>query len=407
MTSLDATECVTAYLSLDPEAHRNPQRFYDALRQQQTVHHDPATGFYLVSNPDAVREIFADHDTYSSVDLFGPGLTAAIAYIVSTLTEEQRQHFISPLDTIITSGGETHQRLRKAVNPFFSKTAIRDRHASIRARADAILDGLPNEVDWVQDFCSPLTVRTIADLIGVADTDFATITRWNRLFAALATGANLGPNVIDEYIDFTKEFTEYVRAMTARVRENPDLNLLSHLVDQGDDLTELELMQMLMVLFIAGSHTTAETLRHIAIRIAEDTALLDRLRTHPETIPAFVEECIVELSPANSSFRTALRPTTLQGTEIPEGAIILLVIAAANQDIADRDRHLAFAHGVHKCLGQHLARTEFQAAIEAMVGRYDKITLTQPLEELTVYPHLLIPSHPNLYVRLHHRKPPT
>jgi cytochrome P450 len=400
--------CVTAYLNLDPEAHRNPQKFFDVLREEQeTLYRDPATGFYVVSNPEAVREIFSDQDTYSSADAFGPGPAAAVAYIVSTLTEEQRQYFISPVETMNTSDGETHRRLRKAANPVFIRNAIGHRRASIRARADAILDALPNEVDWVQDFCSPLTVHTIADLIGVADTDFATITRWNRLFAAMATGANVGPNIIDEYIDFTEEFTLYFRAMAARVRENPDSNLLSHLVDQGDDLTELELMRILMVLFIAGTATPTETLRHMAIRIAEDTDLIDRLRAHPETIPAFVEECIAELSPSTSVFRTARRATTLQGTEIPKGATLMLVIAAANQDIVDRDRHLAFGHGVHKCLGQHLARIEFQAAIEASVERYDKIRLTQPLEELTVYPHLLIPSHPNLYVRLDRRKPPT
>jgi cytochrome P450 len=408
MTAVGRAACVTAYLNLDPEAHRNPQEFFDVLREEQeTLYRDPATGFYVVSNPDVVREIFSDHGTYSSADLFGPGLVAAVAYIVSTLTEEQRQYFISPVETMITSGGETHRRLRKAVNPFFTRSAIGDRHASTRARIDAILDGLPDEVDWVQDFCSQLTVRTIADLIGIPDSDFATIVRWNQLFAAMATGANLTPNIFDEYIDFTKEFTLYFRAMAVRVRENPDSNLLSHLLDQGDDLTERELMQMLMILFIGGTATTTETLRYVAIRIAEDAALIDGMRTHPETIPGFVEECIAELSPSTSSFRTALRPTILQGTEVPEGAILLLVIAAANQDIADRDRHLAFGHGVHKCLGQHLARIEVRAAVEAMVERYDKITLTQPLEELTVYPHLLIPSHPNLYVRLDRRKRPT
>jgi cytochrome P450 len=405
MTTSDAAAYATAYLSLDAEAHRKPQEFFAALRKQETIYHDPITGFYLVSNPDTVRQIYGDPETYSSGDAFGPILTAANAYIMTILTEEQCQHFISPAETIQSSDGEMHRRLRKAINPFFTKNAIRDRYASIRARADTILDGLPNEVDWVEDFCSPLTVRTIADLIGISDADFATIMRWNRLLASLATGANLTPTIIDDYIDFTKEFTEYFRANAGRVRENPDSHLLSHLLDQGDELTEQELMLMLLILFMAGTTTTTILLAHMAVRIAEDTALIDRMRTHPETIAAFFEECIAERSPVNCSYRTTCRPATVQGTDIPAGATLLLLVAAANQGIPDHERHLAFGYGVHRCVGDYLARIEVQAALEAVVERYNKITLTRPLEELPVHPHLMIPSHPNLYVRLHQRKP--
>jgi cytochrome P450 len=405
MKTADIAADITAFLTLDPEAHRNRHELYSALRAQNSVHHDAVTGMYLVSDPDAIREILLDDgETYSSAEALSPPTTAASDYMESILTEEQREHFIVPKVSVITSDGDRHRRLRKAIQPFFATTAVRRRHNRIRAGAGAILDGLSGKVDWVDDFCRPLTTHTIVDIIGAPGTDFDTVARWNGLLASLATGANVTANTIGEYIDFTKEFTEYFRARADQVRENPDSSLLSHLLAQGDDLTEMELLQLLLIIFPAGTFTTVMVLSHIATRMTEDPGIIERLRANPDTIPELVEGWLVERSPTASLFRTTMRPTTVQGTEIPAGASLLLVVGAANQDLPDIKNHLAFGHGGHRCVGAPLARTQITAALEAVVERYDGITLTQPLDQLPVHPHLFFPAYLHLYVELHRRK---
>lgn len=390
----------TAYLALDPGAFRDPQPLFDALRGQPTIQRDPATGFYLVADPDTVRSVLRDCDTFSSADAFSPALTESVHFLMSVLTDAQREHFVSPVESIMTSDGETHKRLRAAVNAYFTKAAIRRRHPAIRARAAEVLDGLGAEADWVQDFCTPFTVHVIADILGVPDTDFETIVRWDRLLSALATGAEVTAETINAYLEFTKEFDEYFRERAARLARNPNDSLLSHLVSQGERLTDHERIQFLLILFPAGSASTVILLTHIAIRLARQPGLLRELRATPETIPSFVEDSVVERTPSANVFRTATREVTLQGTTIPAGSVLLLLLGAANRGISSQAHHLAFGYGIHRCLGAELARAEGHAALEEILARYQSLTLAQPVESLPIHPHLLIPSHPQLPVSL-------
>jgi cytochrome P450 len=390
----------TAYLALDPEAFRDPRPLFDALRAQPTIYLDPATGFYLVADPDTVRSVLQDSDTFSSADAFSPALTESVHFLMSVLTDEQREHFVSPVESIMTSDGETHKRLREAVNAYFTKAANRRRHSAIRARAAEVLDDLGAEADWVQDFCVPFTVHVIADILGVPDTDFNTIVRWDRLLSALATGAEVTAETINTYLEFTKEFDEYFHERAAVLARNPNDSLLSHLVSQGEGLTDHERIQFLLILFPAGSASTVILLTHIAVRLARQPGLMRELRTAPETIPSFVEDSVVERSPSANIFRTATREVTLQGTTIPAGSVLLLLLAAANRGLPSQARHLAFGYGIHRCLGAELARTEGLAALEEILARYQSLTLAQPVESLFIQPHLLIPSHPHLPVSL-------
>ncbi|MFE0104863.1 cytochrome P450 [Streptomyces sp. NPDC059009] len=277
---------------------------------------------------------------------------------------------------------------------------MRTRTPAIRARAAEVLDRLPQDADWVQDFCMPYTVHVIADLLGVPDTDHDTITRWDTLLTSLATGAELTAETVTAYLDFTQEFTEYFRDRAAHLADHPDGSLLSHLIQEGDNLTDHERIQFLLILFPAGSTTTVILLTHIAMRLAAQPDVIAELRADPAARPDFIEECLVERSPSANVFRTTTRDVVLQNTPIPAGAHLLLLVAAANQDIPDRSAHLAFGHGVHRCLGAQLARTEARAALDELLARYGHIALRADPSSLPVRPHLLIPAYERLPIRL-------
>jgi cytochrome P450 len=395
METLDAS----AYLALEPEAHRNPQPLFEALRAQETIHRDPTTGFYLVAKPESVRTVFRDSEVYSSVDAFSPALTQATQFLLGILTEEQRKDFLSPVLSIMTADGDTHERLRKAINPYFTKVAMRQRHSLIRDRAAQVLDRLPADCDWVEDFAMPFTVHVIADMLGVPDIDYDMVARWDHLLTSLANNVNAAPD-LDAYLNFTKEFTEYFRNRLAYVEKHPDGSLLDSLLQQGDVLTEHERLQLILILFPAASATTVIYLTHLAVRLANESELLSGMRANPDTIPTFVEDSLVALSPATNIFRTTSRDVVLQDTAIPAGSVLLLFVAAANQALPEGASHMVFGHGIHRCLGAQLTAVEMHAALEAIVGRYQRFTLAQPLDTLPHNPHILIPNYPHLPVHL-------
>ncbi|GAB2713553.1 cytochrome P450 [Nocardia thraciensis] len=396
MNAVDAS----AYLRLDPDAHRDPRPLFDALLAEGGIHRDLSTGFYLIADPRTVRAILGDPEIFSSADAFSPALTEATRALVGHLTEEQRKYYVSPVESIMTSDGALHQRLRKAVTPFFTKAAVERRRKTLQKKAAVILAALPRECDWVQDFCVPYTVRIIADIIGVPETELDTITRWDALLGALATGAELPSDALGTYLDFTKEFTGYFLEQAGRLANRPDDSLLSHLVQQGDMLTDHERIQFLLILFPAGSASTVILLTHIAVRLAQNPELIDQLRCQPDTVASFVEGCVVERTPSANIFRTTTREVTLLNRVVPAGSHLLLVLGAANKAIHGQAGHLSFGYGVHRCLGASLARAEGCAAVEEITHHFRRISLARPLETLPVRPHLLIPTHPHLPVQL-------
>jgi cytochrome P450 len=174
----------------------------------------------------------------------------------------------------------------------------------------------------------------------------------------------------------------------------PDYALLSGLVaasDEGDRLTDEEIVGMGMILLIAGHETTANLVANSVFALLRDPDLRARAvatRTAGEPLAPLVEEFLRWVSPvSNAPARFAAADVELGGVVIPAGATVTLSLAAANRDPArfdapelhdaDRDTsgHLAFGHGIHFCLGAPLARMEGQIAITTLLRRVPALTL--------------------------------
>jgi cytochrome P450 len=151
--------------------------------------------------------------------------------------------------------------------------------------------------------------------------------------------------------------------------------------DQGDVLTETELLATLILLLIAGHETTVNLIGNGTLALLRHPDQLARLRDEPELIDRAVEELLRYDSPVQLTFRYALEDAEVGGQAIPRGSFALLLIGAANRDgdeHADPDvldigrepsRHLAFGQGVHFCLGAPLARLEGRIALSALTRR--------------------------------------
>jgi vitamin D3 1,25-hydroxylase len=158
--------------------------------------------------------------------------------------------------------------------------------------------------------------------------------------------------------------------------------------DDGDQLSENELVAMAMLLLIAGHETTTNLIGNAVLGLLTRADQLALLRARPDLMPRAVEEFLRWDSPIwNAPFRVAAEDVELSGVTIPARSLVQLTLGAANRDDArfpdaadlrvDRDAagHVAFGHGIHFCLGAPLARIEGEVALSALLERFPRLEL--------------------------------
>jgi cytochrome P450 len=188
------------------------------------------------------------------------------------------------------------------------------------------------------------------------------------------------------------EMTEYFLALIDQRRSQPGQDLISTLLAaeiDGQKLTVPELLGFCALLLVAGNETTTNLIGNAVLCLAEYPDVMDRLLTEPALLPQTIEEVLRFRSPVQSMYRTTVAETTLGDEQIPAGAPIVAWIGSANRDErqfqrpaefdVDRgqNRHLAFGHGIHFCLGAPLARLEARIALGALLSRLPGLSLDQ------------------------------
>ncbi len=366
------------YDPYDPDVHDDPYPVYARLRAEAPVFHNTERDFWVFSRFADVMAAVHDTATYSSAQ----GVT--IGYGTEAL-----------LPMMIMMDPPQHQRLRSLVSRAFTPKAI----AALEPRIAVIATQLADEIwaagggDLVVDFTEPLPTLVIAELLGVetADRGFFKeksneLVRQNPfeaggqeagMGAAMALYGYFG-EVLDDRVAHPRE--DFVTALT--VAE----------VD-GERLGRDELMGLCFLLLVAGNETTTNLLGNAAVLFDREPLHRARLEAHAELLGAAVEELLRHSSPVQGLARTTTRPVEIGGHAIPEGAKVLLLYGSANRDDAeferaaefdlDRrpERHLAFGHGVHHCLGAALARLEAKVGLEELLGRRPRYELVDtPVE---------------------------
>jgi cytochrome P450 len=183
---------------------------------------------------------------------------------------------------------------------------------------------------------------------------------------------------------------EYFRQLITELRKNPQENLLSAMIaaeEQGDRLSEEELLANCILLFSAGHETTVNLIGNGMLALLRHPGECQKLRENPTLIQSAVEEFLRYEGPVQLTGRGALEDLEIGGQKIRKGERVFTILAAANRDPAQfpnpdqlditrsDNRHLAFGHGIHFCLGAALARLEAQSAIGTMIQRLPHLTL--------------------------------
>ena len=344
------------------------------------------TGLWVTASHDVCRAVLRSKDASSrNVD-------------------ERDQH---PLDdSFIGMDAPDHTRLRRLVSLAFTPKAIGEHRERIANVANQLLDACPTDrpVDLVSAFAAPLPMAVICDLLGLPASERERFFRWGEVLVAALDRARSLDGARQVRLA-NAELRAYLAAVVAERRRRPDDDLVSALAaaaDEGDRLTDAEIVSTLTLLLIAGFETTVNLIGTGTSNLLDSRDQLELVSADLDAhVGNLVEESLRFEGAVMYTFRVALGDIQVgDGAAIPRGATVVLGLAGANRDPAVFDQpdrfdvtranareHLAFASGPHYCLGAARARLEADEAWRALLGRHPQ---TRRAGEATYRPSPII-----------------
>ncbi len=298
--------------------------------------------------------------------------------------------------SILSMDPPDHSRLRKLVARAFTARQIE----RLRPRTQAIIDELLDQMiaegppaDLAESLAWPLPITVICELLGVPVENRDSFRVWTDQLLSLS-GAE-----VEQTLQARTNLESYLAELIAKRRVEPTDDLLGQLVaarDEGDRLSEGELVTFGVTLLVAGHETTANQTGNFVYLLLDQPELWQQLVADPDLVPAAVEELtrFVPLGASAAFARIATEDLELGGQLVRKGDSVVTTIASANRDEAVFDRpdeinltreqnpHVGFGHGVHHCLGAPLARLELQLAVGTLVRRLPGLRLAVPADDV-------------------------
>lgn len=371
---------------LTPEFHANPYPFYQRMRETDPVHLSPLGLWVLTRYDDCVTSL---RDPRFGRDGFEAILSAQYGEESETGRLPRSMLFRDPPD---------HTRLRALVNRAFTPRVIEGMRGQIQAVVDRLLDRVERRghMDVIADLAYPLPVTVICDMLGVPVGDHEQMRDWSSdIIRSLdAIGIPSDDSVVERGRVGRRGIAEYFRALLPERRRHPRADLLSSLIaveEQGDRLTEGELLATCVLLFIAGHETTVNLIGNGVALLTRNPDQLDALRHAPRRWPDAVDEVLRFDSPVQRTARLAHRTVEIAGERVQAGEVVIALLGGANRDPAvftdpqrfdvtraDAGRHLAFSAGIHYCVGAALAKMEGEVGLRALFDRFPDLALTVP-----------------------------
>jgi cytochrome P450 len=344
------------------------------MQDEAPLYRNTEMGFWALTRFDDVAAGLADWSSLSSAR--------------GTLIE-QIQGGGEPPDMMIFNDPPRHEQLRRLIGRAFTPRRVAQLDDTIRSMCETWLDNMRDAGggEVVAELAGRLPMAVIAALLGAPAEDNLHLKDLSDRLLHREDGSMTMPA---DGIAAGAELWVYFSDLIARRRVNPADDLVSALIqaevsteDGGSErLTEEEMVNFCLLLGVAGNETTAKLIATGVVTLDEFPDERGRLSADPGMWPKAVEELLRFDPPSHYQGRVTTEAIERHGEEIPEGSIVLLINGAANRDprafpdpgrfIADRpiERHLAFGHSIHFCLGAPLARLETRIALEEFVKRF-------------------------------------
>ncbi|RKS75262.1 cytochrome P450 [Motilibacter peucedani] len=363
----------------------DPYPVYAELRESAPVAWAAQTGQVLVARHEDIDAVLRDRR-------FGRSYLQVATHADMGRPDEPEE--LAPFWDVVRDGmldtePPDHTRLRRLVSKAFTPArvaALRPKVEAIAARlVDALLDAGSDgsAVELRSAVAEPLPVAVIADLLGVPESDRGLLLPWSH---AMCRMYELHPTVDDQRgaVQAAGEFAAYLRDLAADRRLHPQDDLvtaLAEVVDEGERLTEDELVGTCVLLLNAGHEATVGVTTNGTATLLQHPDQLERLRGDLALLPTAVEELLRYSTPLQLFSRWALEDADIAGIPVPRGTQAALLFGSANRDPArfdDPERfdvgrtpnpHISFGAGIHYCLGAPLARLELGAIFSELVQR--------------------------------------
>ena len=295
--------------------------------------------------------------------------------------------------------GAAHTRQRRFMNYAFTPRRIE----ALRPRMNEVADSLLTDIekagggDLMTAFAEPLPIALIVEMLGIPRDMGGDFHMWSDMIMC---------GVLDDAQKAGRALITYTYELMARKRVEPGDDLLSHWVHgkdvDGNGLSDQEVVGMTFFLLLGGYITTFGSFGTAVLGLLQNPEQAERLRTHPELMPAAVEEFLRwDGSAQNAIRRFALEEMEIAGQTIGKGDTVLLSLGSANRDhrrFADADKlvldrednaHLTFGRGPHNCPGKELARIELQVMVSKLLAKFPNLKLAVPAEDIAWRPNYI------------------
>ncbi len=376
------------YRPNDPSVLADPFPLYRRMRDEDPTHWSPVLKAWVLTRYEDVKRVCLD--SRLSSDRLRP--------FFATLSSGEAEH-ITQLMRVLTlwmvfRDPPEHTRLRRLASKVFNVRSIHALRPNVEALTTWLLEriGEREEFDFIAEFAGPLPALVIMDMLGVPHSELPRLKHLSDEMALFIGSARDTPEKYGRAEAATQEMAHLFRELIASRRALPRHDLLTELVnleEDGDRLSDDELVATCVLLLFAGHETTTHHIANGLLALLRFPGEQQRWRETPGIAPAAVEELLRYDGPIGAQVRIVQDEQVLHGRKLRHGERVFLMMNAANRDeraYPQPDRldlsrsgvpHLTFGFGVHICLGFPLARLEGQIALPAVLRRWRRIELAR------------------------------
>jgi len=373
-----------------PGFAENPYEEYRVERESEPIQQTPFGPWIVFSHAESVqllRDVTLSVDVRKAMEILGEDPRDRAKMRAELFPDKAPREDTS----ILNIDPPDHTRLRKLVSSVFTPRRVADLAPMIERIVDEHLDAVADrgEMDLIADLAFPLPFAVISEMLGMPDGDSAQLREWSHTLVKILD-FTIGPEELMAAVIAGENLREHIANVIEWKRSNLGDDLLSALIlaeDNGDVLSDVELVDQVNVLFIAGHETTVNLIGNGTWALLQNRDQLELLRDDPTVESTAIDELLRYDSPVQISRRITLEPIQVGGRHVSAGTFVLTSLGSANRDPAvfgptadqldlrraDAARHLAFGSGTHHCLGASLARMEGTIAITRLIRRFPEL----------------------------------